>query len=307
MSGNEPWAFVSTASIVSKFPPATLILRAKSTLQHRGPTDDHAPPDQNTRRIVLVDALRGVALVAMAVYHFSWDLGFFGLADLGVTESPFWIAFARATAGSFLALAGVSLFLGHGEQFRPRPYLRRLAMIIAAAAAITLASWFADPDGIIWFGILHCIAVSSVLGLAFLRLPVPLILVAALACLVAPALFISSWFNSPGWLWLGLSAEAPPSNDYNPLLPWFGIFLCGIAAARLALAVRSKPDWSALWQPTNVAHRMLILAGQHSLLVYLVHQPLLLGILWLVGASNWNQRLTHPQRFAVSLSSNGVS
>jgi uncharacterized membrane protein len=256
-------------------------------MQNPGVTIEPHPnmhrPTETPARIALVDALRGLALLAMAVYHFSWDLGMFGIADLGVAESPLWIAFARATAGSFLALAGVSLWLGHGEQFRPRPYWRRLAMIVAAAAAITVVSWFADPDGIIWFGILHCIAASSVLGLAFMRLPVPLILIAAIACLAAPALFTSPWFNAPGWLWLGLSVEAPPSNDYTPLLPWFGVFLGGIAIARIALAIRPKTAWAALWQPSNIAHRILILAGRHSLLVYLVHQPLLLGLLWLVA------------------------
>ena len=67
------------------------------------------PKNSVKRRIPLVDVLRGVALAAMAVYHFAWDLSFFSLADFGVTENPLWIAFARAIAGSFLALVGVGL------------------------------------------------------------------------------------------------------------------------------------------------------------------------------------------------------
>lgn len=233
-------------------------------------------------RVALVDLLRGLALVAMAIYHFAWDLGFFAIADLKVTEHPLWIAFARATAGSFLALAGVSLVLGHGEAIRPRSFLRRLAMIAAAAAAITLASWYADPDSTIWFGILHCIAVSSVLGLAFLRLPVALVIAAALACLAAPAFLTSPAFNAPVWLWLGLASEPLPSDDYNPLLPWFGMALIGIAAARLAPRIVAKEDWPR-WQPGHAITRALCLAGRHSLLVYLLHQPLLLGLLWLAS------------------------
>ncbi len=128
------------------------------------------------RRIPLVDVLRGGALVAMAAYHVVWDLAFFDLADFGPTEKPFWIWFARATAGSFLMLVGVGLYLAHGDGVKWRPFLRRLIVIVTAALAISIASWFSDPDGVILFGILHCIAVSSVIGLAFLRVPVPVVI-----------------------------------------------------------------------------------------------------------------------------------
>ena len=233
-------------------------------------------------RIALVDALRGCALAAMAIYHFFWDLGLLGLADFGVAENPFWIAFARATAASFLFLVGVSLVLGHGTGIRPRAFLRRLAMIVAAAALITVVSWYADPDGVIWFGILHCIALSSVLGLIFLRLPVMAVVIAAAICLAAPVFLTSSLFNSPFLLWLGLATEAPPSNDYNPMLPWFGLVLLGIAAGRTALARRPQSFW-AQWQPRNALERGVAFIGRHSLAFYLLHQPVLIGLLWLVA------------------------
>lgn len=242
-------------------------------------TDAPAP---KPARIPVFDVARGVALAAMALYHFSWDLEFFGLADLGVTEKPLWIASARAIAGSFLALVGVSLFLAHVRGIRWRPFLRRLAVVAAAAGAITLLSAYADPDGIIWFGILHCIAVSSVLGLAFLRAPLWLVIVAAIACLVAPSLLASPAFNGHAWLWLGLASEPVPSNDYNPLLPWFGCVLAGIALAQSILPHADGAAW-ARWQPQSRLAQTLALAGRHSLLFYLVHQPVLLGVLWAVS------------------------
>lgn len=228
-------------------------------------------------RIPFVDLMRGLALLAMAIYHFFWDLEFFGLADLGVTEHAVWILFARAIAASFLALVGVGLVLAHRNGVKPKPFLRRLAMIVAAAAAITALSAFADPDGIIWFGILHCIAVSSVLGLAFLRVPVIAVIAAGMACVAVPPLLASPMFNGLGWVWLGLAQDVIPSNDYNPLLPWFGYVLLGIAAARLV-----PPDRWPRWQPSSAATRALCLAGRHSLVVYLLHQPLLMGLLWTV-------------------------
>ncbi|HKY86789.1 MAG TPA: heparan-alpha-glucosaminide N-acetyltransferase [Pseudorhodoplanes sp.] len=230
------------------------------------------------RRVPLIDVLRGVALAAMAVYHFAWDLSFFSLAEFGVTENPLWIAFARAIAGSFLALVGVGLYLAHGDGAKWKPFLRRLAMIAAAALAISIASIVADPDGVILFGILHCIAVSSVIGLLFLRAPLALVIAAAIACLVAPSFLTSPAFNDLGWVWLGLGSEVRPSNDYNPLLPWFGMVLAGIAIARII----PRDKWPR-WQPHDVVTRMLALIGRHSLLFYLLHQPVLLGTLWAVA------------------------
>lgn len=229
------------------------------------------------RRIPLVDVLRGCALIAMAVYHFVWDLAFFELADFGPTENPFWIWFARATAGSFLMLVGVGLTLAHGGGVKWRPFLRRLLVIAVAALAISVASWLSDPDGVILFGILHCIAVSSVIGLFFLRVPLPMVIASAAACLAAPSFLTSPAFNGIGWVWLGLASEPLPSNDYNPLLPWFGMVLIGIAAARMI----PRNAWPA-WQPYDVVTRMLALIGRHSLFFYLVHQPVLMGLLWVV-------------------------
>jgi uncharacterized membrane protein len=236
-----------------------------------------APSATVSTRLPVLDLARGLALLAMAIYHFSWDLEFFGLADLGVAEHALWIAFARTIAASFLALVGVGLVLAHSKGVRLRPFLRRLGIIIAAAAAITILSYFADPDGIIWFGILHCIAVSSVIGLLFLRLPVIVVILAGMACVAAPHFAASSMFNGLGWVWLGLGTEIIPSNDYNPLFPWFGYVLFGIAAVRLI-----PPERWPLWHPHAATARGLCFAGRHSLIVYLVHQPLLMGMLWLV-------------------------
>ena len=80
-------------------------------------------------------------------------------------------------------------------------------MIAFAALAISVASWFADPDGVILFGILHCIAVSSVIGLLFLRAPLALVIAFAIFCLAAPSFLTSPAFNGLGWVWLGLGSE----------------------------------------------------------------------------------------------------
>src|SRR3954454_15453176 len=186
-------------------------------------------------RIEAVDAARGAALLAMAIYHFSWDLSFLQLIATDVGTDPAWKWFARAIAGSFLFLVGISLVLGHGAGVRWRAFLKRLAMIAGAAAAITIATYFAFPDTYIFFGILHCIAASSVVALPFLRAPWPAVLIAAVLVLAAPRLIGSDAFNAPLLAWLGLGTRVPLTNDYVPIFPWFGMVLAGVAAGRVLI------------------------------------------------------------------------
>lgn len=235
-------------------------------------------PKKPTSRIEAIDLARGVALVAMAIYHFTWDLEFFGYADPGMTAQGGWKLFARAIASSFLFLVGVSLVLGHGKGIRWNGFLRRLAMVAAAAAAISIVTYIAVPGGFIFFGILHQITVASLLGLLFLRLLAAVTLIAAVAVIAAPNFLRSTFFDHPAWWWLGLGSFNPRSNDYVPVFPWFGAVLAGIGAARLAeaqglfarLAAMRPGAWS----------RPLLFAGRHSLAFYLIHQPVLIACVW---------------------------
>ncbi len=159
--------------------------------------------DARTRRlprIPLIDQARGVALIAMAIYHFTWDLGFFGYIEPETATTGGWRIFARLIAGSFLFLVGFSLVLGHQQGFRPRPFLIRLGKIGLAAAAITVATWFAFPQTFIFFGILHAIAAASLIGLVFVRLPVVVTLLAAAAAVAAPLYLRAPLFDHPA-LW----------------------------------------------------------------------------------------------------------
>lgn len=230
-------------------------------------------------RIEILDVARAIALLAMAVYHFTWDLEFFGYVERGLTAIGGWRLFARCIASSFLFLVGVSLILAHGRAIRWKSFTRRLLQIVAGAAAITLVTWFATPGGFVFFGILHQIALASVLGLAFLRLPWMLTALAA-ALVIALPHFVSTPLTDPRPLaWIGLSELPPFSNDFVPLFPWFGAVLFGIAAARLAT---DTGFWDRLRSLNDRLRRLSPLArlGRHSLLFYLLHQPVLFGLVF---------------------------
>jgi uncharacterized membrane protein len=234
-----------------------------------------------------IDVARGIAILAMVIYHAAWDLSFLKLVAFDAIGDPGWKAFARSIASSFLALVGVSLALAHARGVRRGPFLRRLARIGGAALLVTAATVVAFPDAYIFFGILHCIAVSSVLALPFLRAPWPAAAGAALAAVAAPRLLTSPALDHPALDWLGLGATEPVTNDYVPIFPWFAAVLVGLLIGRAIL--RAGPGALARWRAASPLSRGFVTAGRWSLPVYLVHQPVLLalfyGILQITGPS----------------------
>ncbi|MCA0032804.1 heparan-alpha-glucosaminide N-acetyltransferase [Mesorhizobium sp. B263B2A] len=238
-----------------------------------------APIQDQPKRIVAIDILRGIALLAMASYHFTWDLEFFGYTDPGLTAFGWWKIYARCIASTFLFLVGVSLYLAHGRQIRWNGFWKRFAMVAGAAVAISVVTRIATPDGFIFFGILHEIALASLLGLAFLRLPALLTLLVAALVIAAPVYQRFEALDHPWLWWIGLSAINPRSNDYVPLFPWFGAVLVGIGVAKLASAsgIRARLASLAAGRWANP----LVFIGRHSLAFYLIHQPLLIGCVWL--------------------------
>jgi uncharacterized membrane protein len=122
-------------------------------------------------RIAALDVIRGVAILAMIVYHAAFDLRAAQLIGVDVVNDLGWKIFARLIAGTFLVMVGVNLVLATRRGFRLQPYLRRLALVAGGAVAVTLATWWSQPQTFVFFGILHQIALASVLALPFLRLP----------------------------------------------------------------------------------------------------------------------------------------
>jgi uncharacterized membrane protein len=223
-------------------------------------------------RLIPLDAARTLALVAMVIFHFTFDLALFGHIPGETMSQPFWYYFARMIAGSFLFLAGVSLWLAHGQGIRWAAFWKRFAKVFAAALLVTIMSIWFVPGGTIWFGILHAIAATSLLGLLFLRLPWPVTLA------IAALIFAAAWgprspaFN-PLWLvWTGLAETRPNMGDYVPLVPWAAPALAGIAFAKAM-----RVDQWARTSPTRAVD-LLTFPGRHSLVIYLIHQPILIGL-----------------------------
>jgi len=231
-----------------------------------------------TPRLPLLDALRGAALLAMIGYHLVWDLAYVGLLPPGSATTPLGRGIAAAIAASFLALAGTSFALAHAEGVRWRPWAVRLVRITLAALAVTAVTFWATPDTPIRFGILHMIALAAVLSLPFLAAPVGVPVLAAGIVLAVDGLATGP--APPAAIWLGLGGPAPPASDFRPVFPWLAPVLLGLAAGPGLIRAGGMPDRLATVPLTDRTGRCLRGLGRHSLAVYLIHQPVLLGLLW---------------------------
>jgi uncharacterized membrane protein len=228
--------------------------------------------EARARRFAGLDIARGLAVLAMFLFHFIWDLGHFGYIDANIPYSRGVKVFGHTIAFSFLFIAGVALVLAQDGHSRWPSFWRRFAIIGGAAALVSAGTYALFPDAFVFFGILHCIAVSSLIAAPFVFLPWPMALVAAAIALIAPSVAANHFFDTRQWWWTGLSTFEPRTNDYRPLLPWAGAMLAGVAATkafkdRLGLFAASAGAAS----PAPCAATFL---GRHSLLLYLLHQPL---------------------------------
>ncbi len=225
-----------------------------------------------------IDSFRGLAIVMMVTYHVAFDLSYFGIAPLPVTTGA-WRVLAIATASLFLAIAGVSLAIS-GAHARARlgradfirKYLLRGGFIFLLGMGITLVTWVLLPGDAIVFGILHLIGVSVMLAPLFLGFRRANLVLGALVILAG---FFMTSLAGPAWLlWLGLRPPGFTSLDYTPLLPWFGVVLLGMYAGQ-SLYPGGRRGFSLPWKQGS-RKGLLAFLGRHSLLIYLVHQPLIL-------------------------------
>jgi uncharacterized membrane protein len=246
--------------------------------KHETSVTDIVPDRGATRaRIEVIDILRAVALVAMASYHFTWDLDHFGYVARGLANMGGWRIYARCIASSFLFLVGISLFLAHGRRIRWRSFWTREAQIVAGALIVTVVTFFTDARSFVFFGILHQIALGSLIGLLFVRMP-PLLTLLVGAAVIVTYYFFATPLTEPKWLaWIGLASQPPVTDDYVPVFPWTGVLLLGVAAGRL---IDRLGGWARLASLNEPLRRLRPVAalGRHALLFYLLHQPLLFGL-----------------------------
>jgi len=243
------------------------------------------------KRFWEVDFLRGTAIVMMIIFHFLYDLDYFGVLELNLFFG-FWRYFAYATASIFIFLVGVSLTLSYSRTVKEKTgkelftkYLFRGIKIFSWGIVITLITFIFLPDGVILFGVLHLIGISVILAYPFIKYTCRNLVIGILFILTG--LYIEGLsFNSMWLLFLGLRPESFHTYDYFPLLPWFGVVLVGIFAGNI-LYSGYKRKFGIPEISNFIFIKILCFSGRHSLLIYLIHQPILVALLYLSGAVSY--------------------
>ncbi len=235
-----------------------------------------------------VDALRGLAMVWMTAYHFAFDLNHFGYWRQDFYDDPLWTTQRSAIVSLFVFCAGLGQAIALAQRQDAARFWRRWGQVAGCALLVTLGSWWMFPRSFIYFGVLHGIAIMLLLvrfglGPALGRRGAALCALGALAVglhALAPVLWdgtaVASWLNAKPLSWLGLNTVKPITEDFVPLLPWLGPMLFGLAVGGWLL--RARPAWLARKAPVPLAW-----LGRHPLSYYMLHQPVLIGLLTLLG------------------------
>ncbi len=228
-------------------------------------------------RIWELDALRGVCILCVIVVHFLFDLSFFGGLSLTL---PAWYVFLQEYGGAiFVVLSGICVTLGSKS-------VRRGLIVFACGMLITAVTYgmyrlgMSGADVVVKFGVLHLLGVCMLVYPAFKKLPPAMLTVLGLVIAIT-GYAIRGIIVPQHWLFpLGLTYEGFTSSDYFPLFPQLGYFLIGAAIGKTAYREK-KTLLPGSFQKTPVA-RFFCWCGRQSLFIYLLHQPIVYGLLELV-------------------------
>lgn len=212
-------------------------------------------------RFDFIDVLRGFTVVLMIIFHFSFDLDYYGLINIDINQDPFWYFFPRLIVFLFLFATGMSLTIAHSKGINYAAFGKRLLLICAWAAVVSAVTYFLFPNSWIYFGTLHAIAVISIFTLPFLKYP-------KISAGTAIALFLPSMIFDLTLPWFQL---AHSSWDYISPFPWVGASLLGVFATHSGLQLISIKNLGVT--------KILKFLGRHSLIIYLIHQPIIFGLL----------------------------
>lgn len=231
------------------------------------------------KRFWELDALRGIAILMMILFHLLWDLKYFGIINWSL-YSGFWGYFQIATAGLFLLLAGMMVALS-AQKYKNKHIMhlvKRGAIVFGFGILITIVSYFIFPDEFIYFGILHLIGFAIIVTIPIARTKlIPLIV--GLLILILPFLINLQTFGINFLMFIGF---APPKAalDFVPVIPWISAFLFGIFLFNY-LYKNGKRTFK-LQEKTGAISKKLQFLGKHSLEVYLIHQPIIFGLVYVI-------------------------
>lgn len=235
-------------------------------------------------RFQRIDALRGLAVVWMTAFHFSFDLAHAGLWPQNFYADPFWTWQRVVIVSLFLFCAGLGQAVATQHSVGWLRFWRRWALVVACALMVSAGSAFMFPNSWIYFGVLHGIAAMLLVARLTARCGRWLWSMGAIAiaskfiATYAISVYASDgFFNQNTVNWLGWITQKPITEDFVPIFPWLGVLWWGMASG--FWLIQKHPQWLQ-----GSAPRPLAWLGRWSLPYYMLHQPVLIG---LVTAFAW--------------------
>lgn len=240
------------------------------------------PTNQRAERL---DALRGLALLWMAVFHFCFDLKLFGFLKANFYSDPFWTYQRVVIVSLFLMCAGVSQVLALHQGQQRAQFWRRWGQIVACALVVSAVSWVQFPRSYISFGILHAMALMLVLARLLCRLEISTLAVALCGVVVVMGQALAHPFFDSRWTgWLGFVTFRPRTEDFVPMFPWLGVMLWGVALGKYLLQHRAASLYGPLPRLARPLWAIVSLLGRWSLSFYMLHQVVFMAALMSVVA-----------------------
>jgi uncharacterized membrane protein len=226
------------------------------------------------KRFWELDFLRGIAIILMISFHFLWNLNYFNLIEIELYEGiPGLIQLSSASL--FLFLVGVILTINFNSvENYVKKFLKRGIIIFSAGIIISLITFIVFPNEFIYFGVLHLIGVSIIFSIPLIKRK-EFNLILGIILLLIPSLINLNSIQIPELMILGIGTPRP-ALDFFPLIPWHGFVLIGIFFGNefysklKPLLKFKKPEFKLI--------SFIELLGKHSLLIYFLHQPILLII-----------------------------
>jgi len=239
------------------------------------------------KRFWEVDLLRGIAVVMMIVFHFLYDLNYFSIYNLNL-HSEYFPIYLYSIGTLFILLVGTSLSLSYSRAEKERTgkklylrYLNRGLKIFGLGLLITVITWIYLGEGFVVFGVLHCIGASIILAYPLLRFRY-LNLSLGVVLILTGVILKNLSFDFYWLVWLGFTPSPFYTIDYFPLLPWFGVVLIGIF-----LGNSLYPNYKRVFNLKDLCRlkviRFFCFLGRHSLIIYFIHQPILLTVVYLLS------------------------
>lgn len=221
-----------------------------------------------TQRIWEIDFLRGIAIVCMVIFHFLYDVEYYGILEIDLQRGIFFLI-GRTAAVLFILLSGISCTFSSNNW-------KRGAKLLGIALLLTMVTYLFDANYFVKFGILHFLGISMMLASLLQNRSVHFLLILAYFIFAFALVFTAIRPSMDLFFPIGIFSERFASSDYYPLFPWFSLYLIGMTLGKLIY-----PDKKALLRTPRFLEPLSFL-GRHSLVIYLIHQPILIAFIVLI-------------------------